>query len=61
MPGKSVSESVATALEGRTRLLVFDNCEHVLDAATDLVEAILAQSGDSESLGHLPRRYGCRR
>ena len=43
-PGKSVSESVATALEGRTRLLVFDNCEHVLDAAADLVEAILAQS-----------------
>ena len=43
-PGKSVSESVATALEGRTRLLVFDNCEHVLDAAADLVEAILVQS-----------------
>ena len=26
------------------RLLVFDNCEHVLDAAADLVEAILARS-----------------
>ena len=43
-PGKSVAESVAAALEGRVRLLVFDNCEHVLDAAADLVEAILAQS-----------------
>ena len=43
-PGKSVSESVAAALEGRVRLLVFDNCEHVLDAAADLIEAILAQS-----------------
>jgi len=43
-PGKSVSESVAAAQEGRTRLLVFDNCEHVLDAATDLVETILGQS-----------------
>jgi hypothetical protein len=32
-PGKTVSESVAAALEGRVRLLVFDNCEHVLDAA----------------------------
>ena len=42
--GKSVSESVAAALEGRIRLLVFDNCEHVLDAAADLIEAILAQS-----------------
>ncbi len=43
-PGKSVSESVAAALEGRVRLLVFDNCEHVRDAAADLVEAILAHS-----------------
>jgi predicted ATPase len=43
-PGKSVSESVAAALEGRIRLLVIDNCEHVLDAAADLVEEILAHS-----------------
>ncbi len=43
-PGKSVSESVAAALEGRVRLLLFDNCEHVLDAAADLIEAILAHS-----------------
>ena len=43
-PGKSVSESVAAALKGRVQLLVFDNCEHVLDAAADLIEAILAQS-----------------
>jgi predicted ATPase/class 3 adenylate cyclase len=43
-PGKTVSESVAAALEGRVRLLVMDNCEHVLDAAADLIEAILAHS-----------------
>ncbi len=43
-PGKTVTESVAAALEGRVRLLVFDNCEHVLDAAADLIEAILAHS-----------------
>ena len=43
-PGKSVAESVAAALEGRVRLLVIDNCEHVLDAAADLIEAILAHS-----------------
>jgi predicted ATPase/class 3 adenylate cyclase len=43
-PVKSMSESVATALEGRVRLLVLDNCEHVRDAAADLVEAILAHS-----------------
>jgi predicted ATPase len=43
-PGKSVSESVAAALDGRVRLLVFDNCEHVLDTAADLILAILASS-----------------
>ena len=43
-PGKSVSESVAAALEGRLRLLVFDNCEHLVDSVADLVEAILAAS-----------------
>ena len=43
-PGQSVSESVATALDGRVRLLVIDNCEHVRDAAGDLIEAILAHS-----------------
>ena len=60
-PGKSVSESVAAALEGRVRLLVFDNCEHVLDAAADLIEAILAQSATVRSRGHQPRRAGGRR
>jgi predicted ATPase/class 3 adenylate cyclase len=43
-PGLSVADSVAAALEGRSRLLVFDNCEHVLDAAADMIEAILARS-----------------
>jgi predicted ATPase len=43
-PGLTVAESVAAALEGRSRLLLFDNCEHVLDAAGDMVEAILAAS-----------------
>ena len=43
-PGKNVTESVAAALESRVRLLVFDNCEHVLDAVADLIEAIVAQS-----------------
>jgi predicted ATPase/class 3 adenylate cyclase len=43
-PGKSLTDSIAAALEGRVRLLVLDNCEHVLDAAADLIEAILAQS-----------------
>ena len=43
-PGMTMTDSVAAALEGRSRLLVFDNCEHVLDAAADMVEAILSRS-----------------
>ena len=43
-PGKTVSESVAAAQEGRSRLVVFDNCEHVLDAAADMIEAIFSHS-----------------
>ncbi|OBA96666.1 cyclase [Mycobacteriaceae bacterium 1482268.1] len=43
-PGMSLTESVATALDGRVRLLVFDNCEHVLDAVADMAEAILTRS-----------------
>jgi predicted ATPase len=43
-PGMSVADSVAAALEGRSRLLVFDNCEHVLDAAADMIEAVLTHS-----------------
>ena len=47
-PGRSVAGSVAAALEGRVRLLVFDNCEHVLDAAADLIEEILAASATTK-------------
>ncbi|WP_231983435.1 adenylate/guanylate cyclase domain-containing protein [Mycobacterium sp. 852002-51961_SCH5331710] len=43
-PGMSMRDSVAAVLENRKRLLIFDNCEHVLDAAASLVEAILAKS-----------------
>ncbi len=43
-PGLSMAESIARALEGRSRLLVFDNCEHILEAAADVIEAIFAHS-----------------
>ncbi|HEX5256684.1 MAG TPA: adenylate/guanylate cyclase domain-containing protein [Mycobacterium sp.] len=43
-PGKSMADSVAAALEGRVRLLLLDNCEHVVNAAADLIEAILDAS-----------------
>jgi predicted ATPase len=43
-PGMSLTDSIAAALEGRSRLLILDNCEHLLTAAADLIEAILARS-----------------
>ncbi|MBU9762403.1 adenylate/guanylate cyclase domain-containing protein [Mycobacterium sp. TNTM28] len=43
-PGLSVAQSVAAALTGRRRLLIFDNCEHLLDAVAEMVDAILATS-----------------
>ncbi len=46
----TVADSVASALEGRSRLLVFDNCEHVLDAAADLIDRILARSPTAKVL-----------
>ncbi len=42
--GRTVTESVAEALAGRRLLVVLDNCEHVLDAAAELVEAVLART-----------------
>jgi predicted ATPase len=43
-PGISLTHCIAAAFEGSSRLLVFDNCEHVLDAAADLIEAIIRHS-----------------
>jgi predicted ATPase/class 3 adenylate cyclase len=39
--GQSVTSSLIEALSSRRLLLVLDNCEHVLDAAAELVGAIL--------------------
>lgn len=43
-PGRSVTDSIAATLAGRRLLVVFDNCEHVLNAAADLIEEILGRS-----------------
>ncbi|PWJ54136.1 Predicted ATPase [Quadrisphaera granulorum] len=40
---RPIPEQVALHLEGRHCLLVLDNCEHVLDAAADLVEHLLSE------------------
>ncbi len=43
-PAMTLTACVAQALAGRRLLVVLDNCEHVLDAAAVLVEAILART-----------------
>lgn len=43
-PGASLAESIAEAMEGKTQLLVFDNCEHLRDAAAELIDTILVRS-----------------
>jgi predicted ATPase len=42
--GWSVADGIAVALSGRQMLVVVDNCEHVLEAAAEVVEAILART-----------------
>ena len=46
--GMTVTASLAQALAGRQLLIVLDNCEHVIDAAADLVEAILTRSSTTK-------------
>jgi len=46
---------LAQALAGRRLLIVLDNCEHVLDAAADLVETILARSASPRIMATVPR------
>ena len=60
-PGMSLVDSVAVALEGRVRLLVFDNCEHVLDAAAGLDRSHPLEIENREDRGHQPRETRDRR
>jgi len=60
-PGKTVSESVAAALEGRVRLLVFDNLRARSRVAADLIEAVLAHSATVRILATSREGLGVRR
>ena len=39
--GRSLAESVCDYLSGKQALIVLDNCEHLLDAAAEMAEAML--------------------
>jgi predicted ATPase len=43
-PAMSITESIVQGLSSRKALMILDNCEHLLDAAGDLVEAMLGSS-----------------
>ena len=58
-PTSSVTESIARALSGRRMLIVLDNCEHVLDAAAELVADDPHPRDHRAGPGHQPR--GARR
>lgn len=40
-PGQPIASTVAAALRGQTMLLVLDNCEHLLEACAQFVDALL--------------------
>ena len=42
--GLTVTDSIAQALARRRLLIVLDNCEHVLDAAAEFMETVLART-----------------
>ena len=44
--GRGAAEALADHLKGRTALLLLDNCEHVLDAAAGLADALLRACPD---------------
>jgi predicted ATPase/DNA-binding SARP family transcriptional activator len=52
------AERVVQFLRSRRALLVFDNCEHVLDGARDLIAAILAHAPDVDVVATSRRRLG---
>ena len=41
-PGHALTQSIVAVLRSRRALLVIDNCEHVIDGAAELVQAIVA-------------------
>lgn len=58
IPGSTVTESLVGYLRTRTLLLVLDNCEHVVSAAAELVDALLRSCTHSGDQSRAARRRG---
>jgi len=48
--GRTLTESIITALRSRPALLVLDNCEHVIDGAAELAHAVVEGCPDARVL-----------
>lgn len=58
--GASMLDAVVAGLESRRLLLVLDNCEHVVDGAAELVEAVVARCPDVRILATSREGLGLR-
>ena len=58
--GRTLTESVAEFFRRRTALLVLDNCEHVLDAAAEFVDAVLVAAPGVQVLATSREALGVR-
>ena len=54
-PEGDVIDHLVARLRHKRLLIVVDNCEHVLAAAADAVERIVAQLSDRRGAGNEPR------
>lgn len=57
-PGRSLLDSVVKHVQDRSMLVVVDNCEHVLDNAAEVVDAILRAGPDTRVLATSRQRLG---
>ena len=56
--GRDLSIRIVEYLRGAPTLVVLDNCEHVLDAAAELVELVLSRTADAVVLATSRHRLG---
>ena len=57
-PGRPLIDSIIAGLAGRDLLLIVDNCEHVLDAVAELVNALLRGCAELRILATSQSRLG---
>jgi non-specific serine/threonine protein kinase len=59
VPGHALTESLIEFLSDKTLLVVLDNCEHVVDAAAHLADALLRASAQLRILATSREPLGC--